>query len=311
MKLIVTIPAFNEEKTIAEVIKSIPTKIEGINEIQVLVVDDGSTDKTKEMAEKNNAIVVSHKKNLGLAKTFMDALDKALELNADIIVNTDADNQYDQTEIPKLVKPIIEGKADIVLGSRFKGFIEEMPLSKKLGNKIATFVVNFVSNAKLSDAQTGFRAFSRNAAAMLNIQSSYTYTQETIIQAMFKGLKIVEVPVSFRKRKDKSRLISSIWLYALKAGTTIIRSFLTYKPMKFFGGLGLFFILSGFLAGFKVIIHFLEKGVVSPFIPSALLASVLIIIGIQLIVIGLVAETIKQNRLTIEEMLYKTRREKR
>jgi len=310
MKLIITIPAFNEEKTIEEVIKSIPKNINGINEIQVLVVDDGSTDNTARIAEKNNAIVLKHKKNLGLAKSFKDALDKALELNADIIVNTDADNQYDQKEIPKLVQPIIEGKADIVLGSRFKGKIEEMPLTKKIGNIIATTTVNFVSKAKISDAQTGFRAFSRNAAAMLNIQSSYTYTQETIIQAMFKGLKIIEVPVVFRKRKDKSRLISSIWIYAIKTIITIIRSYLSYKPLKFFGVIGLLFILAGFIVGFKVLMHFIATSLVSPFIPSALLASVLIIIGIEFIAIGLVAETIKANRLTLEEILFRQKNKK-
>ena len=256
MKLVVTVPAYNEETTIAQVIESIPKKILGIDKIEILVVDDGSLDSTAKIAENKGALVIKHMQNLGLAKTFGDALDKALEMGADIIVNTDADNQYDQKEIPKLIEPILNNKADIVLGSRFRGKIEYMPLQKKLGNRIATHVVNLVSNANISDAQTGFRAFSREAALQLNVQSDYTYTQETIIQAMFKGLKIAEIPVDFRKRNDRSRLISNIGIYAIRASLTILRSYLEYKPLKFFGGLGLLFILLGLISGFRVFIHF-------------------------------------------------------
>lgn len=307
MKLIVTIPAYNEEKTIAEVIESVPKKIQGIDKIEILVVDDGSSDDTAKIAESKGVLVIKHMQNQGLAKTFDDALNKAVEMGADIIVNTDADNQYDQKEIPKLVEPILNNEADMVLGSRFKGKIEYMPLQKKLGNRFATFVVNFVSNAKVSDAQTGFRAFSRDAAMQLNVQSNYTYTQETIIQAMFKGLKIAEVPVEFRKREGKSRLISNIGIYAMRAGLTILRSYLAYKPLKFFGGLGLLFILAGLVSGFRVFIHYLNTGLVSPYIPTALLSTFFLIVGVQIIVIGLLADVSKQNRIMQERMLYELR----
>jgi len=304
MKLIVTIPAYNEEKTIAQVIESLPKKFPGIDKTEILVVDDGSSDNTAKVAMQKGANVLKHKRNLGLAKTFSDALNHALELGADIIVNTDADNQYNQTEIPKLIEPIMKGNADIVLGSRFKGIIEYMPWQKKIGNKFATKVVNFVSNANVSDAQTGFRAFSRKAAMQLNVQSNYTYTQETIIQAMFKGLKIVEVPVEFRKREGKSRLISNIFVYALRAGLTILRSYLAYKPLKFFGGLGLLFIFAGLISGFRVFIHYLNTGLVSPYIPTALLSTFLLIVGVQIIVIGLLADINKQNRMLQESILF-------
>ena len=311
MKLIVTIPAYNEEKTIAEVIESVPKKISGIDKIEILVVDDGSLDSTAKIAESKGALVIRHMQNQGLAKTFDDALNKAVEMGADIIVNTDADNQYDQKEISKLVEPILNNKADMVLGSRFRGKIEYMPLQKKLGNRFATHIVNFVSNAKVSDAQTGFRAFSRDAALQLNVQSNYTYTQETIIQAMFKGLKIAEVPVEFRKREGKSRLISNIGIYAMRAGLTILRSYLAYKPLKFFGGLGLLFILAGLISGFRVFIHYLDTGLVSPYIPTALLSTFFLIVGVQIIVIGLLADVSKQNRILQERMLYELRKSKK
>ena len=308
MKLVVTIPAYNEEKTIAKVIQEIPKKIPGIKEIEVIVIDDGSTDKTASVAKRCGAIVVRHPGNRGLAKAFKTGLNAALERGADIIVNTDADFQYNQKQIPALIKPILEGKADIVLGSRFAGWIEEMPLSKKLGNKLATAVVRFVTGYKITDAQTGFRAFSREAALRMNILSDYTYTQETLLIAAEHKLKVVEIPVDFRKRAGKSRLISSIWSYAKKASMTIWLTHLSYKPLKVFLTLGAILIVAGILAGLKVLLHYLATGLVQPYLPTALLASLLLILGFEVVIIGLVAEMIKSNRKLQEEILYKTKR---
>ncbi|MCX6802572.1 MAG: glycosyltransferase family 2 protein [Candidatus Diapherotrites archaeon] len=304
MKLAITIPAFNEEKTIAKVIGEIPRRIEGIKEIEIIVIDDGSTDNTGKIAEKCGAAVVRHSGNRGLAKAFRTGLDAALESGAGIIVNTDADFQYNQKQIPLLVKPILDGNAEIVLGSRFKGWIEEMPFSKKFGNILATKIVNFVSGLRVSDAQTGFRAFSREAALRMNISSDFTYTQESLLIAQEYKLKIAEVPVDFRKREGKSRLFGSIWGYAKRAGITLLIAYLNYHPLKFFLSLGGLFVLGGLAAGTRVLLHFLETGMVQPYLPTALLASLLLILGFEVIIIGLVAEMVKFSRKAQDEILY-------
>lgn len=308
MKLVVTIPAYNEEKTIQAVIKDIPKRIAGLKTIDVLVVDDGSDDKTAELARKAGAKVISNSQNRGLAYTFRRALDKALELGADIIVNTDADNQYVQGQIPKLLQPIFSKKADVVIGSRFKGTIEEMSLQKYYGNKIATLAVKLLSGLPLSDAQSGFRAFSREAALKINVFSSYTYVQETILEAADKGLRIIEVPVDFRKRHDKSRLISNIFDYAMKAGATIVLGYLNYRPLKVFLLIGGSLFTGGLLLGLRVLLHYLETGLVQPYLPSAVLSGVLLIIGFQIMIMGLLAEMIKHNRKLTEEILYRMKK---
>ena len=310
MKLVITIPAYNEENSIADVISEIPKKIKGISKIKVLVIDDGSTDNTAAIAKKKGATVVHNKRNSGLAFTFKKGLENALEMGADIIVNTDADNQYNQQQIPDLVKPILEKKADIVLGSRFKGSIEYMPTRKRLGNRLSTWTVRRVSSLPVSDAQTGFRAFTREAALRMNIQSTYTYTQETIIQAASNRLVVVEVPVNFRKRAGESRLISSISNYAMNTAKTLITGYLNYKPLKVFAGIGLIFFLVGFILGLRILFHYLSTGLVSPYIPTAILTAILLIFGFQIIMIGLVAEMIKNKRLLEQESLFLLKRER-
>ena len=307
-KLVITIPAYNEEATIEQVIREIPKKIKGIDKIQVLVIDDGSTDRTAEKAKRAGAVVLSNKKNIGLARTFKRALQTALSKGADIIVNTDADFQYNQKQIPELLEPILKGKADIVLGSRFQGHIEYMPFSKRIGNRISTWAVRRVSGLPISDAQTGFRAFTRESALRMNILSTHTYTQETIIQAAAQNLVITEVPVEFRRRDGPSRLIQSVWGYAKRVSFTLIIGYLNYKPLRIFLGIGLLFFLVGFSIGIRVLYHFLLTGQVSPFIPSTILTAILLIFGFQIIMIGLLAEMIKNKRQMVEEILYHLRR---
>jgi len=309
MKLVVSIPAYNEEETIGLVIKEIPRSIEGIDSIEVLIIDDGSTDKTAEVAKSAGADkVVSLKNNQGLSLAFRKGLETALKLGADIIVNIDADRQYNGKEIPRLIKPILDGKADIVLGSRFKGWIEYMPFHKKVGNKIATWVTKFISGYPVSDSQTGFRAFTKEAVLRLNVLSNYTYVQETIIQAVNKNLTIVEVPVQFRKREGKSRLIENIFIYAKKAGITILRTYLNYKPLRVFLYLGGFVFLCGVATGSFVLIHYLQTGYVAPHYPTTVLTAVLIIIGFQIIVLGLLADLINTNRRLEEDILYRLKK---
>jgi len=310
MKLSIIIPAYNEEKSIGSVIREIPKELKGIKTVEIIVIDDGSKDNTVNEAKKSGANkIISLKENKGLAYAFKIGIDAALESGADIIVNIDADGQYDAKEIPLLIQPILNNDADIVLGSRFKGWIEEMPIQKKIGNKIATKITSLVSGFQVSDAQTGFRAFSREAALQLNILSEYTYVQETIIQAINKNLTIKEIPVHFRKRKGKSRLISNILTYAKRAGITILRTYLHYRPLRTFAILGGILILIGLIIGLRVLIHFLLTGFVSPYIPSTILSAIFIIIGFQVIILGLLADLVARNRRMMEEILYKLKNE--
>jgi glycosyltransferase involved in cell wall biosynthesis len=309
MKLVITIPSYNEEYSLASVITEIPRTIPGIDQVQILVIDDGSTDHTIDKATQAGADkILSHNHNMGLAKTFRDGLDAALEMGADIIVNTDADFQYDGTEIPNLITPILEGKADIVLGDRQIDKIDHMPRGNLWGNKLATRVIRWTTGLPVRDAQTGFRAFSREAALRMNLTGDYTYTQETIIQAANKNLKVAQIPVEFRRREGKSRLISSIFRYARLAGVTIFRSFGAYHPFIIFSGIGFICILFGLVIGFRVIIHFLTTGYVTPYLPSALLTTVLIIVGSLAILFGLLADMIRTQRMLSEEILYRLKK---
>lgn len=227
MKLVVTIPAYNEQKTIGRVIEEIPRSIPGIDVIEIVVIDDGSSDETVQRATACGAdYVISHRTNLGLAQAFMTGIKQAISLDADVIANTDGDFQYDQRQIPLLVEPIINETADIVLGSRFKGYIEEMPLRKKLGNQLATYVTGVLSGFRTSDAQSGFRAYNKKAAEALYVHGKRTYVQETIIRPARMGFRIVEVPISFRKRDGSSRLIKSIWGYALAVMPYMLYSYI-------------------------------------------------------------------------------------
>ncbi len=300
-----TIPAYNEEKTLGKVIQEIPREIDQIVDVKIVVIDDGSIDSTRKVALEAGANkVISFKKNRGLAQAFKKGLTVSLEMGCDIIVNIDADGQYDGAEIPELLKPILNSEADIVLGSRFKGWIESMSLQKKLGNSLATKVTSLLSGYKLSDAQTGFRAFSKEAALRINVMSDYTYVQETIIQAVEKGLKIVEVPVHFRKREGKSRLIPNIFSYAKRASITILRTYIDYKPLRTFLLIGGLILLTGLAVGLRVLIHYFGTGMVTPYVPSAILTAILLIFGFQAIILGLIADMIGRNRRVQEEILY-------
>jgi glycosyltransferase involved in cell wall biosynthesis len=276
----------------------------------VIVINDGSRDRTVEVAKEAGADkIVQFPTNKGLAIAFKEGLNAAIDNGADIIVNIDADGQYNALEIPKLIAPILEGKAEIVLGSRFLGTIEHMVPQKMIGNKIASLVVSMAIGRKISDCQTGFRAFSREAAMRLVINTGYTYTQETIVQAAHKRLCMVEIPVEFRRRRGgKSRLISSVFRYARNSFVTLLRTYTLYNPLFTFACIGGFLFLSGLALGFRVLIHFIRTGMVNPYLPTALLSSVLAIIGFQVILIGLIADISHQNRHVTEEILFRMRK---
>ncbi len=306
MKLVIMIPAYNEEQNIGTVIEEIPQSIEGIDEIQVIVIDDGSNDNTVEQAKLAGADhVFSNKKNLGLAQTFKRGMSEALGMNADIFVNIDADGQYDPHEMPLLIAPILNGTADIVLGTRQINELDHMPWQKRQGNKIATWITRRVAGYPVKDAQTGFRAFSREAALKINILGGYTYVQETIIQAAHKNLKIKEVPVTFRKREGKSRLIPNVFHYAKNAAVTILRTYRDYNPVKVFTGLGIVFIFLSFIPGFAVLRNYLIKGTFAGYTGRGLLTLLFIFVGVQFMIFGLLADMLRTHRELQEEILYK------
>jgi glycosyltransferase involved in cell wall biosynthesis len=309
VKLVITIPAYNEENTISNVLKEIPRKIDGIDTIEVLLIDDGSTDNTVKKAVENGVDeVIVHKVNKGLGASFKDGIDSALEKVADIIVNIDADGQYNATQISDLIQPILDGKADIVLGWRDINNLSHMPKSKKLGNRLASWITRRLSGLPLKDAQTGFRAFSKEAAIRLNLYGKYTYTQETLIQASYKGLQIEQIPVEFRARDGKSRLISNISTYAFRAGATVFSTYRDYYPLKLFSLIGGTITIIGLAFGILVLVHFYHTGMVSPHLPTAILATLLIIIGLGTFALGIFVHMLNTQRRLSEEILYRLKK---
>jgi glycosyltransferase involved in cell wall biosynthesis len=308
VRLVVTIPAYNESESIGKVINDIPRNC--CDEVKVLVIDDGSKDNTIEVAREAGAdLIVKHTINRGLARTYLHSLEIATEkMNADIIVNIDADGQYDPKEIPKLIKPILDKKADIVLGSRFSGYIEDMKWSKKLGNKVATKIVSRVAGHKFSDCQTGFRALTRNAAFRINVTSDFTYTQESCINAIHHNLQVLEVPVSFYKREGRNRLFSSVWNYAKRGGATLIRTYLYHRPLRFFLYIGALIFASGFILAARVLFHYANTGLVAPYLPTAVLSTLCLIVGFQIITFGFLGDMIRTNQNVHEEILYRMKR---
>jgi glycosyltransferase involved in cell wall biosynthesis len=310
-KLIVTIPAYNEEGSIAEVIKSIPRKITGIDKVEVMVLSDGSTDKTVEIAKQTGAdYVYQNDRNLGLAKTFAKLMEYAYQAGADYVVNTDADNQYDQTEIKKLVKPLVKGKADMVLGDRQVETLQHMPVSKKIGNRIGSTVIRFLSGVSVQDASTGFRAYSREFLAHLHLFSAHTYTHETIIYAANNKYRIREVPITFKSREHgQSRLISGVMPHIQKSMVVIIRSILMYNTYKFLVILGMIFITIGALIGARFLYFYLNQGG-QGMIQSLILASILISVGFTTVITGVLADLIKINRELLQKLLYEQKNRK-
>lgn len=293
MKVVITIPAYNEQRTIGKVITDIRQVMDRTKyTYQVLVVDDGSRDFTARIAKDAGAVVVSHPINYGLAEAFRTEILNCLKMKADVIVHTDADGQYIASDIPKLLKPIEDGY-DLVLGSRFMGRIEYMPWINRLGNKAFSKVISRIVHMRVSDCQTGFRAFTRRVAESIVSTSSHTYTQEQVIRAVRQKFKIVEVPVYFAKRPGRSKLIKNPFEYAFRAGVNIMRIYRDYEPLKFFGLIGGLFLLAGFLLGLWLVYLFLSTGIVGH-IPSTILTMLLIITGVQIIVFGFLADMNKK-----------------
>ncbi len=307
MKLIIQIPCFNEEGTLAFALQDLPRDVPGFNDVEWLVIDDGSTDKTVEVARESGVDhIVSHTGNKGLARGFMTGLAACLKLGADVIVNTDADNQYCAADIPDLVRPILDGSADIVVGERPIADIEQFSPIKKMLQKLGSWVVRAASNTDVPDAPSGFRAMSRDAAMRLNVFSEYTYTLETIIQAGHKDIAMTSVPVRVNEDLRPSRLVRSISSYVRRSILTIVRIFAIYRPFEFFMSVAAVLMSLGVLLGLRFCYYYLSGGG-GGHVQSVVLAGVLMGMGFQTGLIAFVADLISTNRKLLEQISYQQR----
>lgn len=302
MKLVIQIPCYNEEQALPVTLGALPESIEGIDEIEILIINDGSTDKTVDVAKSLGvSSFVNMPHNCGLAKAFVAGLHKALEMGADIIVNTDADNQYCADDIEKLVKPILSGEADIVIGARPVTSIEHFSPLKKFLQKLGSSVMRLVSSTEVEDAPSGFRAFSRNAALQMNVFDNYTYTMETIIQAKAKGLILKSVPIRVNADLRKSKLVKNMFDYIVRSVFTMLRMFLIYRPFRFFAIIAGIFLLLGTILGLRFLYYYIFTSG-SGHIQSLILSAILIITGVQIAVIAVMSELFSINRKLLEDI---------
>lgn len=308
MKLIIQIPCLNEEKTLPLVIKDLPKKIEGISKIETLIIDDGSADKTSQVAKELGVDhIVQLSSNHGLAHAFMVGLDTALKLGADIIVNTDGDNQYNGCDIPRLIKPILENKAEIVIGNREVEKIKHFSLTKIFLQKSGSWVVRQLSGTNIPDVTSGFRAYSQEAALQVNVVSKFSYTLETIIMAGKKNIPITHIAIRTNEKLRESRLFKSTWGYLKKSIVTIIRIYAMYEPLKIFSYIGGSSFFVGFILGCRYLYFFFIESTAGH-VQSLILSAILIIVGFQIILIGLTADLISINREYIENNLYRMKK---
>lgn len=309
VKLIVQIPCLNEEETLPATLATIPRHIPGVERIEILVIDDGSTDATVEVARLHGVHhVVRHVGNKGLAEAFQSGVDACLKLGADIIVNTDGDNQYPQDAIPDLIAPILAHRADIVIADRQTDTIEHFSGSKKVLQKFGSWVVRKGSGTNVPDAPSGFRAYSREAALRLNLVTKHSYTLETIIQAGKKNLIIDTIPVTTNLVTRPSRLMRGNFDYIKKQGATIVRIYAMYEPMKFFFLAGSALFLIGLVVLARVLILKLLGGTLASYIPAIVAGGVMMIIGVLIVLIGLIADLIASVRRLLEDTLYRVKK---
>lgn len=308
MKVFVQIPCLNEEKTLPLVLESIPKKIPGVDSVEVLIIDDGSTDKTIEVAKKHGVRhFVLHAKNMGLARSFHDGVNYALANGADIVVNTDGDNQYPQAKIGDLVQPILNGEAEIVIGDRQTSKIAHFSGFKKLMQRFGSWVVNKAAGTELPDAASGFRAYSKESLMRINIVTQFSYCMETIIQAGNKRIPIVSIPIETNKKTRESRLFKNIWQHMFKSGAAIVRSYIMYRPHLIFISLGSILLIGG-------LIPFIRYGIIyisgdrGSHIQSLLLGSVLIFAAIIAYALAVISDIIRTNRTLQEDALERLKR---
>ncbi len=304
MKLIIQIPCYNEEETLLTTLKEIPTQYENIDCVEILIIDDGCIDKTVEIAKEFGVQhIVSHPRNLGLARAFSTGIKKAVELGADIVVNLDADNQYRASDIKELLVPILDKSADIVIGNRPIETIKSFSPTKKLLQKLGSFVVRKISGADIKDAPSGFRAFNRDAAIKINIFDNYTYTMETIIQAQSKGLIIKSVPIGVNEDLRPSKLVKNNFDYIKRSCFTILRFLIIYRPFRFFMKLSLILFVLGLALGGRFL-YFYLTGSGQGHVQSLILCAILLLMGFQAMFFAVVADLLAINRRLLEDVQY-------
>jgi glycosyltransferase involved in cell wall biosynthesis len=306
-KLIIQIPCLNEAKTLPVTLADLPRQVPGIDVVEYLIVDDGSADGTADVALANGAHhVVRFRRRKGLASAFMAGIDACLKLGADFIVNTDGDNQYRGADVATLLSPLLSGDADIVIGDRNIQDLEHMSPTKKVLQRVGSWVVRQVSNTKVPDTTSGFRAYTRDAALRLTIVSEFSYTLESIIQAGKKRMAIAHVPIGTNAVLRQSRLFGSPWAYIKVSAATIIRIYAMYEPLKVLSSIGALVFLAGL--GISVrFLYFYFTGAGLGHLQSLILSAVLMIVGFEVVLIGLVADVISGNRKLIEDLLYRVR----
>lgn len=306
-KLIIQIPCYNEAETLAIALNDLPREVPGFDKVEWLIIDDGSTDNTVEVARANGVDhIVRHPGNRGLAHGFMTGINACLKLGADVIVNTDADNQYVAADIPLLTEPVLQGRADMVIGARPISEIEHFSPAKKLLQKLGSWVVRVTSKTDVADAPSGFRAISRTAAQQFVVFNNYTYTLETIIQAGRKNMRVESVPIRVNGDLRPSRLVKSIPSYIKRSIFTIVRIFVVYQPARFFGAIAAVLLLAGFVIGLRFLYYYLA-GSGSGHVQSLILGGALLTMGFQAGLVAFLADVIAANRKLLEEIRFAQR----
>ena len=308
LRVLVVIPCLNEEKTVARVVNAVPRSIAGVDAVEIVVMDDGSTDATAARAREAGAEVVSHPTNLGLGVTFREAVGIALAKRADLMVHIDGDGQFEASDIPKLVAPVVEDRADMVTASRFldRDLVPDMPKVKLWGNRGVAFIVGLLTGEHFRDVSCGFRAFSREALLRMNLFGSFTYTQECFLDLVFKGMRILEVPVAVRGVREfgRSRMASSIPRYAVQSLKIMLRAFISYRPLRLFFWVASVFMVPGFALLLFLLMHYIQNGAFSPHIWAGFTGGSLCFLGFSTLVTGLVGDMLVRIRMNQEEMLY-------
>jgi len=310
-RLLVSVPALDEEETVAAVVRGIPRQIAGVGRVDVVVVDDGSRDRTGERAREAGAEVIRHEKTRGVGAAFQTGLAHCVDTGADLFVSIDADGQFDPADIPRLVEPVAAGRADFASGSRFAdpALVPDMPPVKRWGNRMMSRLISRLAGQRFYDVSCGLRCYSRAAALQLHLLGRFTYTQEVFLNLAFKQLRIVEVPIRVQGTRSvgESRVAASVWRYALRSAQIILRCYRDYHPLRFFGGIALLLAVPGVLLGAFLLYHYLETGRLTPHKWAGFTAATLLGLSLLVLQMGVIGDMLTRHRVYLEEVLFRLR----